>query len=81
MKQFRCRFLAVIVSLIFYVVLLLGAVLAGPAFSGIIANTDSAQTVVNNPASMTRIKQPGVFGNSIVFYARSESEVTVKNTG
>ena len=69
MKQFRCHFLAVIVSLIFYVVLLPGAVLAGPAFSGITANADSAQTVVNNPAGMTRIKQPSVYGNPMVFYA------------
>jgi long-chain fatty acid transport protein len=81
MKQCRCHFLAVIVSLIFYVVLLPGAVLAGPAFSGITANADSAQTVVNNPAGMTRIKQPSVYGNPMVFYARSESEGTVKNTG
>ena len=72
---------AVIMMIVFFVILIPGAVLAGPAFSGISANADSAETVVNNPAGMTRLKQPSVYGNPLIFYTRSEDDVTVKSTG
>jgi len=72
---------AVIMMIVFFVIFIPGAVLAGPAFSGISANADSAETVVNNPAGMTRLKQPSVYGNPLIVYTRSEDDVTVKSTG
>jgi long-chain fatty acid transport protein len=75
------RLLIVIAGLVLFVVLLPGAVVAGPAFSGITANADSAETVLNNPAGMTRLKEPSVYGNPMAFYTRSKDEVTVRSTG
>jgi long-chain fatty acid transport protein len=72
---------ALLMSLVLFVVLFPGAVSAGPAFSGITANADSAETVVNNPAGMTRLKEPSLFGNPLVFYTNSTDEATVKSTG
>jgi len=75
------KLLAVMMSLILLVVFLPCTVLAGPAFSGITATADSAETVVNNPAGMMRLKQPSVYGNPLIFYTRTEDAATVKNTG
>lgn len=54
---------------------------AGPAFSGIAANADSAETTVNNPAGMTRLKQKSFYGNPLIIYTNSETEVTIEGTG
>lgn len=68
-------------ALVLFIAFLPGPVFAGPAFSGITANADSAETVVNNPAGMTRLKRPSVFGNPLIFYTHSKDEVTAKSTG
>jgi long-subunit fatty acid transport protein len=73
------KLLAVMMSLIFFLVFLPCTVLAGPAFSGIAANADSAETVVNNPAGMMRLKQPSVYGNPKIFYTRSEASASDVN--
>jgi len=53
----------------------------GSGFSGITASADSAETVVSNPAGMTRIKQPSLYGNMLVAYQYDRDKTTVKNTG
>ncbi len=73
--------LTVINTLILFLGLLPGAAVAGPGFSGITANADSAETVVSNPAGMTRLKEPSGYGNPMVFYTRSKDEVTINSTG
>ncbi len=70
-----------IINLVFFMVLLPGAASAGPGFSGITATADSAETVVNNPAGMTRLKQPSIYGNPMIVYLKSEDQSKVKNTG
>ena len=72
---------ALIASLVFLSVMVPCMAAAAPAFSGITANADSAETVVNNPAGMTRLTQPSVYGNPLIFYTKSKDEVTIKNTG
>lgn len=75
------KLLTVLTSLIVFLVLLPCTVSAGPAFSGITATADSAETVVNNPAGMMRLKQPSIYGNPMIFYTRTEDKATVMNTG
>lgn len=58
-----------------------GAFAAGPGFSGIAANADTAETVVNNPAGMMRLRKPSIYGNPMVLYMKSESEITASGTG
>ena len=53
----------------------------GPAFSGITANADSAETTVNNPAGMTRLKEGSFYGNPMVIYTKSETEINEGSTG
>lgn len=48
----------------------------GPAFSGIAATADSAETVVSNPAGMTRFNEPAVYGNPMIIYTKSSTEIT-----
>lgn len=64
-----------------FTVLIPGVVAAAPAFSGMSANADTADTVVNNPAGMMRFKQPSGYGNPLVFYTNSKTEVTASETG
>lgn len=54
---------------------------AGPAFSGIVATADSAETTVKNPAGMTRLKEGSFYGNPMVLYTKSKTEVTLEGTG
>jgi long-chain fatty acid transport protein len=58
-----------------------GAGAAAPAFSGITANADTADTVVNNPAGMMRFKEPSGYGNPMLVYTNSKDKVTVDSTG
>jgi long-subunit fatty acid transport protein len=53
----------------------------GPAFSGIAATADSAETTVNNPAGMTRLKEASFYGNPSVIYTRNKTEVTLETNG
>jgi len=53
----------------------------GPAFSGIVATADSAETTVANPAGMTRLKQGSVYGNPLILYTKSKTEASVEGTG
>jgi long-chain fatty acid transport protein len=48
---------------------------AGPAFSGIFASADSAETVYNNPAGMTRLKGTQMTGQAIFIKGFSKFEV------
>ncbi len=52
----------------------------GPAFSGIAANADSAETVVRNPAGMTRFNEPAIYGNPMVIYTKSSTEISASGT-
>jgi long-chain fatty acid transport protein len=49
---------------------------AGPAFSGLAAKADTAETVYLNPAGMSRLKGPSWYGNPQVMYTDSETEFT-----
>ena len=51
---------------------------AGPAFSGITATADTAETVYLNPAGMTRLKGPSFFGNPMILYTDNSTEITVE---
>jgi long-chain fatty acid transport protein len=66
---------------ILVVFLMVQAVFAsGPGFSGITANADSAETVITNPAGMTRFSEPTIYGNPMVIYTKSKTEVKVEGT-
>ncbi len=54
---------------------------AGPAFSGIAATADTAETVANNPAGMMRLEKPSIYGNPLIIYTESETETTSSGTG
>ncbi len=73
------KVLALITSVVFLVVQLPGVVAAAPAFSGITANADTADTVVSNPAGMMRFKQPSGYVNTMIFTTHSETEVTASD--
>ena len=51
---------------------------AGPAFTGITAKADTAETVFLNPAGMTRLKRPSFFGNPMILYTENSTELTVE---
>jgi long-chain fatty acid transport protein len=53
----------------------------GPAFSGIAAKADTAETVYLNPAGMTRLTRPSWYGNPMIMYTESNTEVTIENEG
>lgn len=54
------------------------ALAAGPAFTGLAANADTAETVYLNPAGMTRLKQPSWYGNPMLMYTESKTEFTAE---
>lgn len=47
----------------------------GPAFTGIFASADSAETVYNNPAGMTRLDSTEMTGQAILVVPLSQFEV------
>ncbi len=51
---------------------------AGPAFTGIAAKADTAETVYLNPAGMSRMKEPAWYGNPQIMYMDSVTEFTVQ---
>jgi long-chain fatty acid transport protein len=51
---------------------------AGPAFTGLAAKADTAETVYLNPAGMSLIKKPSWYGNPQVMYIDSSTEFTVQ---
>lgn len=51
---------------------------AGPAFTGITATADTAETVYLNPAGMTRLKRPSFYGNPMILYTENSTEITVE---
>lgn len=55
------------------------ALAAGPAFTGLAADADTAETVYLNPAGMTRLKEPAWYVNPQVMYTKSRTEFTVKS--
>jgi long-chain fatty acid transport protein len=76
------KLLAVIMNSILTLLFLASSVFAlGSGFSGITASADSAETVVSNPAGMTRLRQPSLYGNLMVAYSRDKDQTTVQNTG
>lgn len=54
---------------------------AGPAFSGIAANADTAETVYLNPAGMTRLKQPSIYMSPMILYTENSTEITAEGGG
>jgi len=54
------------------------ALAAGPAFSGITAKADTAETVFLNPAGMTRLKRPSFYGNPMILYTENSTEITAE---
>jgi long-chain fatty acid transport protein len=72
---------AVIAGFFFLFVLISTASAAGPGFSGVTANADSAETAATNPAGMTRIKKPSIYGNPMILYTKSETEFNASDTG
>ncbi len=57
------------------------ALAAGPAFSGIAATADTAETFSSTPAGMTRLKRSSLYGNPMILYPRSETRITIGDTG
>ncbi|WP_156906657.1 OmpP1/FadL family transporter [Desulforegula conservatrix] len=53
----------------------------GPGFAGVTANADTAETVVTNPAGMTRFKKASGYGSPMVVYMKSETKITETETG
>ncbi len=51
---------------------------AGPAFTGLAAKADTAETVYLNPAGMSRMKETTWHGNVQVMYTESSTEFTVQ---
>jgi long-chain fatty acid transport protein len=67
--------------LIFFIAVILAgvsspALAAGPAFTGLAAKADTAETVYLNPAGMSLIKKPSWYGNPQVMYTESNTEFT-----
>lgn len=58
-----------------------GVFAAGPAFSGLTATADSAETVTANPAGMTRFKKPEFYAAPMLLYTESKTEFTAGETG
>jgi long-chain fatty acid transport protein len=54
------------------------ALATGPAFTGIVAKADTAETVSLNPAGMTRLKRPSLYGNPMIMYVNSNTEATIE---
>jgi len=54
---------------------------AGPAFTGLAAKADTAETVYLNPAGMSLIKKPSWYGNPQVMYTESNTEFTFAGGG
>jgi len=54
------------------------ALAAGPAFSGITASADTAETVYLNPSGMTRLKRPSFYVSSMILYTESSTEITAE---
>jgi len=50
----------------------------GPAFTGLVAKADSAETVYVNPAGMTRLRQQAWYASSQVIYTENSTEFTVQ---
>lgn len=72
---------ATIAGFFFLLILISSASAAGPGFSGVTANADSAETAATNPAGMTRIKKPSIYGNPMILYTKSETEINASDTG
>jgi long-chain fatty acid transport protein len=53
------------------------ALAVGPAFTGLSAKADTAETVYLNPAGMARLKQPSLYGNLMILYTENSTEFTV----
>jgi long-chain fatty acid transport protein len=54
---------------------------AGPAFTGLAAKADTAETVYLNPAGMSRMKEPAWYGNPQTMYMESNTEFTTAGGG
>lgn len=54
---------------------------AGPAFSGLAATADSAETVASNPAGMARLTESSFFGNPMVVVTKSETDFSSESGG
>ncbi|UCD35909.1 MAG: outer membrane protein transport protein [Nitrospiraceae bacterium] len=73
-----------LVSLLIAVILTLvsfPALAAGPAFTGLAAKADTAETVYLNPAGMSRMKEPMWYGTPQIMYTENETEITIERTG
>jgi len=67
-------FIFLIAGLLFFS---LPAFATGPAFTGLAAKADSAETVMLNPAGMARLNNPAWFGNPQVMYTDNSTEFAV----
>ena len=50
---------------------------AGPAFTGLAAKADTAETVYLNPAGMSRMNESAWYGNVMVMYTESGTEFSI----
>ena len=57
------------------------ALAAGPAFTGLAAKADTAETVFLNPAGMSRMKKPAWYGNPQIMYTKKSTEITFPGGG
>lgn len=75
------KFLAVAMHTIIVLFCLVSSAIAiGSGFAGITATADSAETVVSNPAGMTRLKQPCLYGNLLFAYSNDKDQTSVTST-
>lgn len=54
---------------------------AGPAFTGVAATADTAETAASNPAGMARLEKPSFYGSPMVIFTASETEFDSQNLG
>ncbi|MEE8414724.1 MAG: outer membrane protein transport protein [Desulfobacterales bacterium] len=74
--NWKCPFIFMVAALLSGVSF--SALAAGPAFTGLAAKADTAETVFLNPAGMSRMKQPAFYGNPQFIYTESNTEVSVQ---
>lgn len=54
---------------------------AGPAFTGVAATADTAETAASNPAGMARLEKSSFYGSPMVVFTTSETEFMSQNLG
>lgn len=54
---------------------------AGPAFTGVAATADTAETAASNPAGMARLEKPSFYGSPMMIFTTSETDFDSQNLG